>query len=167
VEGSKAATPEPILHQVDLWVSVRRRVRLVRWGLCRLGDVSFGVFLQRFMAGKPARADPETVLGFLEPFISRREPEHGDVEVRTSDGTADVYGMNDPGASLMVNHASGQAIWTLLFELAAVTDLVVMPVGCGTCITRATTAADLADGIPEPITVIHSGADLLTAVSSP
>jgi hypothetical protein len=127
--------------------------------------VSFDIF-QRFVAGEPAQADPGAVLGLLEPLVSRGQPQDGYIEVATSDGTADVYGTNDPGSSLMVNHASGREIWNLLFELATVAGFVVMPVGCGTCITETTDVADLPDGLPEPVTVIHSGADLLAAIGS-
>ena len=41
-----------------------------------------------------------------------------------------------------------------------------MPVGRGTCITEATEMSDLPDAVPEPITVIRSGQDLLDVVEN-
>jgi hypothetical protein len=126
--------------------------------------VSFDILLLRFAAGEAARAEPADVLGLLEPRVALRGDDF--VRIATSDGEADVYGIDDPGTGLIVDHASGKEIWSLLFELAIAAGFVVMPIGCGTCVTEATSVSDLPDDVPQPITRIRSGADLLAAIES-
>jgi hypothetical protein len=77
-----------------------------------------------------------------------------------------VYGIEDPASGLMVNHASGREIWTVLVQLARAVGFAVMPVGCGTFVFSEDALADLPDGVPEPIRVLASGEDLLRAVES-
>jgi hypothetical protein len=59
-----------------------------------MSGVSFDVFLQRFDGGDVGRADGATVLNVLEPLIDARSD--GWARLRTSDGDADVYGIDDP-----------------------------------------------------------------------
>lgn len=70
--------------------------------LVQTARVSFDVFLQRFDAGDAGRAEADTVLELLEPFMDRRQPQHSFARLVTSDGTADVYGADDLGSGLMV-----------------------------------------------------------------
>jgi hypothetical protein len=41
-----------------------------------------------------------------------------------------------------------------------------MPVGCGTFVFSEDALSDLPDGVPEPIGIVTSGAELLRAVES-
>jgi hypothetical protein len=84
--------------------------------------------------------------------------------IGTADGEADVYGFDSLATDLMINHASGRAIWDVMFELARLGGYAVMPVGCGTCVTEATDPSDLPAEVPEPIVVVRSGQDLLKVV---
>jgi hypothetical protein len=126
--------------------------------------VSFDIFFQRFENGEAARGDASVALAVLEPLV--RERAEGWARIVTADGEADVY-MSDPASGLMVNHASGRDVWDVMFELARATGFVVMPIGCGTCVVDESSKADLPDGVPEPIVLIASGADLRAAVERP
>jgi hypothetical protein len=126
--------------------------------------VSFDIFLQAFEGGAAGRASDQPVLDVLEPLIADREG--GWARIATADGEADVHGLDDPGSGLMINHASGRAVWDLMFELARAAGFVVMPVGCGTCVVSEAARAELPEGVPEPVVTVRSGADLLRAVES-
>jgi hypothetical protein len=122
--------------------------------------VSFDIFLVRFDAGGSIGFDAPPILALLEPAIVERDD--GFARVRTADGEADVYGLDSTVSldSLMVNHASGGAIWDLLVEVARAGHLTIIPGGCATAILDEVQRADLPDGVPEPVEVIASGADL-------
>jgi hypothetical protein len=59
-----------------------------------MSGVSLDVFLQHFDGGEVGRAGGTTVLNVLEPLIDARSD--GWARLRTSDGDADVYGIDDP-----------------------------------------------------------------------
>jgi hypothetical protein len=126
--------------------------------------VSFDIFLQRFEGGEAARADEIAVLGVLAPLIEERGD--GWARLCTSDGEADVYGIDDPASGLMVNHASDREIWNVLFELCRAAGFAVMPIGCGTFVVSQVGLSDLPDGVPEPIGILTSGDELLRAIES-
>src|SRR5579885_1014168 len=126
--------------------------------------MSFDIFFLRFEGGDPSRGDDRAVEELLEPWIEEREKSWA--RVKTVDGEADVYGMETPGASLMINHASGRVIWDLMFELAHVGRFAVIPVGCGTIITPSIDSSDLPPEVPDPISVVRTGAELLAVVES-
>ncbi len=127
-----------------------------------MATMSFDIFFQRFAAGEHAAADAQAVASFLAPFIDRRDP-HG-ATLRTNDGDAELYGLDDIGEGCMITHASGRAIWDVMYELARVGRFVVIPVGCGTCIPPTVDRSDLVVELPEPITVVGSGRELLAVV---
>ena len=122
--------------------------------------VSFDIFFQRFDG---TAADATEVMAVLEPYVVRQDDRY--VRVALEDGEADVY-LSDPSAGAMVNHASGRAVWDLMYDLAVAGRFAVLPVGCGTCVPVAAMAAELPDYVPEPIRVVASGEDLLAAVSA-
>lgn len=124
--------------------------------------MSFDIFLHRFVGGDISEGDARFAQAYLDPMITRRDESWARLE--TVDGEADLYGYNSLGSHLMITHASGRAIWDVMFELARIAGFAVMPVGCGTCITDATDPSDLPPEVPRPITVIRSGQDLLDAV---
>jgi hypothetical protein len=142
-------------------VLCRTAARLVS---ARMSCVSFDIFIQRFEDGGAAQADEAAMSAVLEPLLEER----GDswARIRTSDGDADVYGIDDPASGLMVNHASGREIWNVLFELGRTAGLAVMPVGCGTFVFSDDALSHLPDGVPEPIRIPTSGDALLRAVES-
>ena len=94
--------------------------------------LSYDVFLQAFRHGDAATTDGAAAFAILEPRISDRD--EGWARVRTADGGADVYGIDDPSTGLMVNHAEGHRIWDVVHDLALAVGYAVMPVGCPTCV---------------------------------
>lgn len=127
-------------------------------------SVSFDIFFQRFKNGDLAEGDRAAVESLRAPLVERRDDAWA--RIRTIDGEADLYGVDSLGSHLLINHASGRAIWDVMFELARIGVFAVMPVGCGTYITDSTDRSDLPSEAPEPITVVHSGQDLLDVVES-
>jgi hypothetical protein len=74
-----------------------------------------------------------------------------------------VYGIDEPASGLVINHASGRAVWDVVFELARAARMAVMPVGCRTSVTD----PGLIDALPagSPLAeVVTSGADILATV---
>ena len=126
--------------------------------------MSFDIFFLRFAQGNPSAGDDRALEEFVAPLIEERDEAWA--RIRTIDGKADLYGMDSLGASLMINHASGRAIWDVMFELAQVGGFAVIPVGCGTCITPSINPTDLPSEVPRPISVVASGAELLAVVES-
>jgi hypothetical protein len=88
------------------------------------------------------------------PYVVQRSA--GFVRVELADGGADVY-IRDPSAGAMVNHASGSAVWDLMYELAIAGRFAVLPIGCGTCVPTPAMADELPNYAPRPITVVGSG----------
>lgn len=129
--------------------------------------MSFDIFLQGFHAGNAASADEtatRAVLAVLDPLVIHRAGHSA--RIATSDGEADVYGIDDPSSGLMFSHASGRQVWGVIFDVARAAGFVVLLGGCGTGLIDEATIAELPDGLPEPIVVIRSGADLLDLVES-
>jgi hypothetical protein len=129
--------------------------------------MSFDIFLQGFDAGNAAPVDKtatRAVLAVLDPLVIHRASQW--VRIATSDGEADVYGIDDPSSGLMFSHASGRHVWDVMFDVALAAGFVVIPGGCGTGVTDEATIAELPKGVPEPIVIIRSGADLLDLVES-
>ncbi len=126
--------------------------------------MSFDVFLQAFRDGDAATADGAAAFAILEPRIADR----GDAwaRIRTADGGADLYGIDDPSTSLMVNHADGDQIWEVVYDLAFAGGYAVMPVGCPTCVTNDEVRRHLPRGIAESAIVVGAGAEIQTAIES-
>jgi hypothetical protein len=125
--------------------------------------VSFDIFLQAFEDGDAGRGDADAVVAALNPMIAQRGK--GWVHIRTGDGSADVYGTDDPGSGLMFNHVEGRDAWDVIYDVARLAKFVVMPVGCGTLLPDDAMRRDLPDGIPEPVLLIRSGADIVRIVT--
>jgi len=49
----------------------------------------------------------------------------------------------------MVNHAEGDQIWDVVYDLALAVGYAVMPVGCPTCVTSDDVRRHLPEGIAE------------------
>jgi hypothetical protein len=104
---------------------------------------------------------PLRVHAVLDPVTIQRKG--GFARIETADGGADIYGL-DTTHGLMVNHASGAAIWDLLVDVARAGHLTIMPMGCATCIVDEAARADLPEGFPGPVQVIQTGAALLRVI---
>ena len=126
--------------------------------------MSYDVFLQAFRRGEAATTDGAAAFAILEPAISGRDG--GWACVRTADGGADVYGIDDPSTGLMVNHAEGHRIWDVVHDLALAAGYAVMPVGCPTCVTSDDVRKHLPTGIAESAIVVGSGAEIRAAIES-
>jgi hypothetical protein len=122
------------------------------------GAVSFDIFFERVDGGE---ADPDAVMAVLEPLVVERGD--GFLRIATGDGEADVY-IGRPSDGAMVNHAAGRIVWDVMYDLAVAGGFVVIPVGCGTCVTDDSMRAQLPERAPEPVVTIRSGADLLAVV---
>jgi hypothetical protein len=53
-----------------------------------------------------------------------------------------------------------------MYDLAVAGRFAVLPVGCGTCVPDSAMPDELPDYVPQPVTVITSGGDLLHVVES-
>jgi hypothetical protein len=127
-----------------------------------LPSMSFDIFFQRLAGGDLSESAAGIAEAYLAPMVKERDASWA--RIRTVDGEADVYGMDRLATSVMINHASGRAVWDVMFELARIGGYAVMPVGCGTCITEAVDPSHLPAELPGPITVVRSGQDLLDVV---
>jgi hypothetical protein len=121
------------------------------------------VFLQRFVEGDAADADTSALFDALARF-SRDPVAPGTTSVRTSDGGADVYGLDSAADGFMVNHAAGEVIWDALFAAADAAGLSILPVGSPACVPRPELIADLPDDLRDDARVISSGRDLLEVI---
>jgi hypothetical protein len=120
--------------------------------------VSFDIFLKSFRDGDGSTGDGDAALRILDPVIVQREI--GWARIVTADGEADVYGIDDAANGLMVNHASGDAVYGFLYDVARSAGFVVMPVGCPTCVVDPAMKAHLPSEIAQHAVVIESGDDL-------
>ena len=127
--------------------------------------------MQRFRDGDADEADARTLHEVLEPHIVERS--EGFALLRLADGAADVYGVDDLAPALMINHASGSAVWDRMFELACRADLAIMPVSRSTVVTKKQTLRDLPpDLADEAVSYVRGGTatprrDHLTADREP
>ena len=125
--------------------------------------MAFDIFLQAFRDGGAVEADVEVILSVVDPCIRRRD--ESCVHVETSDGGADVYGLETSVQSLLINHASGRAIWDLIYELAQSAGMAVMPVGCATCVTDEDVLVGLPHELAMSAIIVSSADELRLAIS--
>ncbi|MEO5898523.1 MAG: hypothetical protein ABIR68_00165 [Ilumatobacteraceae bacterium] len=126
--------------------------------------MSFDIFLQSFRDGEGGAGDGDAALALLEPFVVRRE--NGCAQIATADGGADVYGLDDAATGLMINHVSGRAIYSLLYDIARCARFVVMPVGCATCVSDEAMKEHLPSALANDVVVIASGDALQRIIES-
>lgn len=123
--------------------------------------MSFDVFLQAFRDEDAAGVDSAVVLRELSRFTT--EPvTRGTERISTADGEAQIY-LNDPDSGFMVNHASGDVIWDALVHVAHVTGMVILPVGCPTCVPSQELIGHLPDVLREQTRIVTSGEQLVAA----
>ena len=124
--------------------------------------MSFDIFLQRFERGDAADADGDLILEILRPYFAG-PPQDGFVELRTSDGGADVH-LSEPRRGLMVNHAGGEAVFEVLAQLAIRASLTIIPIGCPVFVPREAAIDDLPSELRRDVRVTRSGRELLEAI---
>lgn len=99
----------------------------------------------------------------LAPHIVREETATSFARVEYRDGGADVYLDCD---GMLANHIFGTQPWDLLVEGAQAAGWVILPVGCPTCLTNESQRPHLPEGMDLEVTVVGSGAELLSVIQS-
>ena len=162
---SRFGNPKPLPNRsfVSRIPSVGDERRLAVGSAANIGNVSFDVFLQGFCDGESSNTGSAEALAVLEPMVSNRS--EGFLQITTTDGAADCYGADRGSISMMFNHVEGRAAWDVIHHVASAAGWVVMPVGCGTLLTDAAQRGHLPDGVPDPILLVRSGADILAAIT--
>ncbi len=124
--------------------------------------MSFDIFLQGFKSGEARPDGLELALAQLEPFVTRREPSMGFLQIEYADSSADVYfGEND----LMVNHVAGADLWDVLVSAAREADWVIMPTGCPVALTRPEQRLHLPEVLADNVAVVADGQGLVELFS--
>lgn len=127
--------------------------------------MSFDVYVQRFVDGDSAPADTTLLRALLAPHVARTEPDSDFAQLGFDDGTADLYGIGDPGGGFMVNHVSGQQAWALLADVAVRAGMTVMPAGAAPMIATEAMRMHLPDGLAHDAVVVTSATDILRCIA--
>jgi len=125
--------------------------------------VGWDVHLWPWRDGKPAEADAALILEVLGRYASgvRRESA---ITSRTTDGQAEIFGLDDPQIGFMIDNASGLAIWDAMVAVADAASLALHAAGlCPCCVTRAELLHHLPAEDALDARVVTSGAELLRA----
>ena len=117
-----------------------------------------------FQSGDAAHGDGAAALEVLEPLIAERDGRFA--RLVTSDGGADLYGIDGPSSGLMMNHASGDAIWQLVVEVAVAAGCFIVPVGCPVAVVAGTDQAQLPPELRSDAVAVESGTDLKRLIGS-
>ena len=126
--------------------------------------MSFDIFFQAFADGDGSVGNGDAAAAVLRPVTTVRDGSFA--RIVTSDGGADMFGVDALDQGVMINHASGLVVWDVMYELARVGGYAIMPVGCPTCVTSEDGLCDLPEGLGDDAKVISSGADLLSVIRS-
>lgn len=127
--------------------------------------MSFDIFFQPFANGDSSSSgDGEAAAAVLRTLITDHDGSFA--RIVTSDGGADAFGVDSLDRGLMINHASGLAVWDVMYELARAGGYAIMPAGCATCVTSEERLSGLPDGLGDDARVISSGTDLLAVIRS-
>jgi hypothetical protein len=145
-----------------------RRSRRPRPGGGRAGTAgtisatSFAAFLHAYHDGDIRTVDGDSVLDALARFST--EPVTPDsCWIRTTDGEAQIFGLDGTASGFMINHASGRVIWDALGHVADVTGMAILPIGCPTCVTRPELLALFAEGLKTDTRLVTTGEQLVAA----
>lgn len=87
--------------------------------------MSFAVFLQAFANGDAADGDGDAMAAVLRPLIE--DEDRSWARIVTADGSADIYGLDHLDTGCMINHASGSAVWDVVYEVARAGRMALMP----------------------------------------
>jgi hypothetical protein len=125
--------------------------------------VSFDVFMRGFRAGDAADGDGAAAVAVLAPLVTNRDARWA--HVTATDGEADVFGIDEPATGLTFHHASGRAIWQVMFDVARAGGFVVMPVGGPTCVPPGVAVEDVPDGHDGDVRTVTTGDELRRAIT--
>ncbi|WP_188037173.1 hypothetical protein [Actinotalea sp. JY-7885] len=95
----------------------------------------------------------------------RTEPEFDFAELGFEDGTADLYGIRDPGTGFMVNHVGGERAWDLLARVLEAGSMTLLPMGEPAIVWSEAVRAHLPDDFIARAVIVSSGADLRRAIA--
>ncbi|MBD7917174.1 hypothetical protein H9657_02630 [Cellulomonas sp. Sa3CUA2] len=123
--------------------------------------MSFDVFAQRMVNGELAVTDSDALRALIDPYVKSTEPESDFAQLQFDDGTADLYGIGEPGSGFMVNHVSGRLAWDLIAKVAATGDMTLMAPGVPPMIFDESVRAHLPEGLGDEAVVVASGADIV------
>lgn len=129
-------------------------VLLTAFVSCRLRGVSYDIHLLRFVNGEPEPQPAGQVHELLSSATSAPPDEHGYARVTWRGGEADVYGMTraptDDVASLMFSRpAEDDAIFDLIFQVAAAGEMAVLLQEGEVCLVSARQAEHLPPDVAE------------------
>jgi hypothetical protein len=128
--------------------------------------VSYDVFLFRFQNGDTADINASHLMSLVGPFIISESEEHDYARLRTADGgEADLYGVRDPGDSLMFSRWSWGGICDLMAKLARELDLVLIPPDRPAMIAREQQRSHLPEEFVTEAIVVHAGADIQRVIN--
>ena len=139
---------------------------------CRLRGVSYDIHLLRFVNGEPEPQPAGQVHELLSSATSAPPDEHGYARVTWRGGEADVYGMTraptDDIASLMFSRpAEDDAIFDLIFQVAAAGEMAVLLQEGEVCLVSARQAEHLPPDVAEwPRHLVDSGHALAAVLRS-
>jgi hypothetical protein len=128
--------------------------------------MSFDIFLVAFSKGEAIGADAELLDRLTRPHVLWRH--QGSLrfpQIVLADGEADIYGLDDLGSGLMLNHVTGGG-WELMVTIAREARLVILPVGCRPAVASEDMLADLPEEMRREAVVVSSGEELCTLIES-
>jgi hypothetical protein len=125
--------------------------------------VSADYFLVRFEQGENVELDHNIIRPILEPLVTERD--EWSVTLSTPDGGTTIFGWDDTEA-MMLSNVGGAAMWSTLVELLVAGGMVLVSGWSGTFVADAAITADLPDGLPEPVWIVTSGAELQRAIET-
>jgi hypothetical protein len=124
--------------------------------------VSFDIVVQGFRDGDARDTDGDALRAALAPYLTGSSPNSWNL--RAEDSTAEIYGVDDLATGFMVTHVSGEKLWDVLVDIAAAFDLVILPAGVGTAMTRPEQHAHLPPELRADAFLVGSGAELLARI---
>lgn len=127
--------------------------------------MSFDVYAQRFVDGEPVDEDSGLVRDLVAPHVARIESGSDFAELHFDDGTADFYGIANPGTGFMVNHISGDRAWDLLARVASGGDMVLMAPSVPPMIFNDAARRHLPVALQDEVVVLATGADILRTIT--
>lgn len=125
--------------------------------------MSFDIFVQAFEHGEARKVDARALRRALAPYLIQVE---NGWNLRAGRATAEIYGVEKLGSGFTVTHVDGVDLYDVLVEIAAAFDLVIMPVGVPTAITRREQLNHLPDVLRDDALLVSSGGELLKLIES-
>jgi hypothetical protein len=127
--------------------------------------MSYDVHVLPFRAGEVVPVESPAAWELLEASWEEPPDDHEFCRVRRDGDEGDLYGLavGKPIESLMFNHA-GAGIYALMFDVASVADMVIVPPDCGPFLVREEQRTDLPSELADAAMVVTSGADLVRAI---